>query len=68
MSEREKRYEQALNQGYSAAWDQDWDRAAAYYQQALDEVPDDPKALNNLALALFELQDYSNFKSLSQIS
>ena len=59
MSEREKRYQQALNQGYSAAWDQEWDRAAAYYKQALDEVPDDPKALNNLALALFELQDYS---------
>jgi len=59
MSEREKRYQQALNQGHSAAWDQDWDRAATYYKQALDEVPDEPKALNNLALALFELKDYS---------
>jgi tetratricopeptide (TPR) repeat protein len=59
MSKRTKHYQQALNLGYSAAWDQDWDRAATYYKQALDEIPDDPKALNNLALALFELQDYS---------
>ena len=58
MSEREKRYQQALSHGHSVAWDQEWDRAATFYRQALDEIPDDPKALTNLALALFELQDY----------
>ncbi|MBU1662266.1 MAG: tetratricopeptide repeat protein, partial [Chloroflexi bacterium] len=58
MSEREKRYQQALSHGHSAAWDQEWDRAATFYRQALDEMPDDPKALTNLALALFELQEH----------
>jgi tetratricopeptide (TPR) repeat protein len=59
MSEREKRFQEAINQGHSAAWDQNWDRAAAFYKQALDEKPDDPKALNNLALAYFEMQEYA---------
>ena len=58
MSEREKRYQQALSHGHSAAWDQEWDRAATFYRQALDEMPDDPKALTSLALALFELQEH----------
>jgi tetratricopeptide (TPR) repeat protein len=49
-----------MNQGHSAAWDQAWDKAAAYYRQALAELPDDPKALTNLALALYELQDFDN--------
>jgi tetratricopeptide (TPR) repeat protein len=44
-----------MNQGHSAAWDQDWEQAAKYYRQALVEFPADPKALNNLGLALFEL-------------
>ena len=58
MSERENRYQEAINQGHSAAWDQHWDEAATFYRQALAENPDDPKALTSLALALFELQDY----------
>jgi len=58
MSEREKRYQEAIKQGHSAAWDQDWERAATYYRQALAEQHEDPKALTNLALALFKLQDY----------
>ena len=60
MSEREKRFQEAINQGHSAAWDQDWGRAAAFYQQALEEKTDDPKALSNLALAYFEMQEYSD--------
>ena len=31
-----------MNLGHSAAWDQQWDRAAAYYRQALAEFPDNP--------------------------
>jgi len=58
MSERQERYKQSMNQGHSAAWDLEWDRAALYYQQALDEIADDPKALANLALAWFKLEDY----------
>lgn len=58
MSEREIRYKEAVNQGHSAAWDRDWERAASYYRQAVAEKPEEPKALNNLALALFELREY----------
>ncbi len=55
---QEQRYQQAMNQGHTAAWDQDWNRAATFYGQALDENPDDPKALSNLALAFLNLQEF----------
>ena len=51
-------FQQAMNQGHSAAWDQKWDQAAKFYQQALEEFPDDPGALTGLGFALFELEDY----------
>ncbi|HEY9078213.1 MAG TPA: tetratricopeptide repeat protein [Anaerolineaceae bacterium] len=53
-------FQQAMNQGHSAAWDQDWEKAAAYYRMALEEFPDNFLALSSLGLALFELQDYSS--------
>lgn len=58
MSEQEQRFQQAMNRGHSAAWDQDWDRAAAFYSQALDERSEDPKALTSLALAFLNLQEF----------
>ena len=58
MSGNQERFQQAMNQGHSAAWDQAWDKAAQYYRQALAEFPEHPKALTNLGLALFELQQY----------
>ena len=58
MSEPGKRYQEALNKGNSSAWDQDWERATAYYRQALGEKPRDPKALTSLALALLKTQSY----------
>ena len=48
----------AMNEGHSAAWDQSWERAASFYRQALEEIPDHPQALTSLGLALFELHDY----------
>jgi tetratricopeptide (TPR) repeat protein len=51
-------FQQAMNQGHSAAWDQNWEKAAIYYRQALDESPENPQALINLGLALIELQEY----------
>ena len=47
-----------MNQGHSAAWDQDWEKAAGFYQQAVAEFPDHPLALSSLGLAFFEQQDY----------
>ena len=43
-----------MNEGHSAAWDQEWSKAAVAYRNALQEMPDHPKALNSLGLALFQ--------------
>ena len=51
-------FQTAMSRGHSSAWDQRWDKAAQAYQQALDEFPDNPKALTSLGLALFELQRF----------
>jgi tetratricopeptide (TPR) repeat protein len=51
-------FQKTMNQGHSAAWERNWDHAAAFYRQALEEFPEEPKALTSLGLALFELQDY----------
>lgn len=50
-------YEKAMNQGHSAAWDQNWEEAVRCYRIALTESPDDLQALSSLALALTEKQD-----------
>jgi tetratricopeptide (TPR) repeat protein len=72
MPGREDIFQKAMNDGHSAAWDQEWDKAAAAYQQALQEFPDHPKALTSLGLALFQLgnveeslQIYMNVAKLS---
>lgn len=56
MTGREDIFNKAMNEGHSAAWDQAWDKAVVFYKTALEEYPDNPKALNSLGLALFELQ------------
>ena len=58
MSADDQRYKQAMNLGHSAAWDQEWERAASFYSQALDSIPEDPKALMNLALAFLNMSEY----------
>lgn len=47
-------FEQAMNRGHSAAWDQQWDKAIAYYRAALTEFPEDHVALSALGFALFQ--------------
>jgi len=54
----QQRFQQAMSQGHSAAWDQMWQQAADYYRKALAEIPDHPLALTSLGLALFELKNY----------
>ena len=49
-------FNKAINAGHSAAWDQNWTKAAEYYQAAVDEFPENPKALRNLGLSLFQLK------------
>ncbi|MCE9644772.1 MAG: tetratricopeptide repeat protein [Chloroflexi bacterium] len=73
MPGREDIFQKAMNEGHSAAWDQEWDKACVAYRRALQEFPDNPKALNSLGLALYQLgnmeealQIYMNVAKLSQ--
>ena len=58
MAGNNEAFQKAITKGHSAAWDRQWDKAAVAYQQALEEIPNNPKALTSLGLALFELQRY----------
>jgi tetratricopeptide (TPR) repeat protein len=64
MPGREDIFQKAMNEGHSAAWDQEWNKAVAAYRAALQEIPDHPKALNSLGLALFH---EGNFEEALQI-
>ena len=64
MPGREDIFQKAMNEGHSAAWDQEWSKAAVAYRKALQEMPDHPKALNSLGLALFQ---QANFDEALQI-
>jgi tetratricopeptide (TPR) repeat protein len=72
MPGREDIFQKAMNDGHSAAWDQEWGKAAVAYRQALQEMPDNPKALNSLGLALFQQADYEEalqiYKRVAQIT
>jgi len=72
MPGRDDIFQKAMNEGHSAAWDQEWDKAVSAYRRALQEIPDHPKALNSLGLALYQLgnieeslQIYSNVARIS---
>jgi tetratricopeptide (TPR) repeat protein len=47
-------YEQAMNLGHSAAWEQDWVVAITNYGQAIREFPDDAEAHLALGFGLLE--------------
>jgi tetratricopeptide (TPR) repeat protein len=59
MSGNQSEFQRTMNLGHSAAWEQNWEQAATHYQTALEEFPNDTKALTSLGLALFELEDYN---------
>jgi tetratricopeptide (TPR) repeat protein len=48
-------YEQAMNTGHSAAWDQDWQTAIGAYGRAIQEFPTDAEAHLHLGLGLMEI-------------
>ena len=60
MAGREDVFRKAMSDGHSAAWDQEWEKAAMAYQQALKEMPNHPKALSSLGLAFFQLERYED--------
>jgi tetratricopeptide (TPR) repeat protein len=53
-------FEQAMNAGHSAAWDQDWDKAILAYARAIQTKPEDPLAHNSLGLALLQARRYED--------
>ncbi len=58
MAGREDLFQKAMNEGHSAAWDQNWGLASTAYLQALAELPGNFKALTSFALAQYQLQNY----------
>ncbi len=72
MTGREDLFQKAMNDGHSAAWDQLWNKAAASYRAALTEMPDEPKALSSLGLALYQMQEFEEalqiYRRLSEVS
>lgn len=52
MAGNREAYEQSMNAGHNAAWDQDWGTAIKAYGRALSEYPDDTDAHIHLGLAL----------------
>lgn len=59
MAGREDVYQDAMNKGHSAAWDQRWDLAAEHYQKAVEVKPGSSQAVNNLGLAYYQQQKYA---------
>lgn len=49
-------YEDLMNIGHAAAWDQDWDRAVQAYSMAVQARPDIPAAYNSLGLSLIQIR------------
>lgn len=58
MTDQMQELQKLMSKGNSAAWDQKWNDAAAYYQQALEIDPENFKALTNIGLAYFEMHEY----------
>src|ERR1043165_986462 len=72
MPGREDIFQKAMNEGHSAAWDQEWSKAISAYRAALQEMPDQPKALNSLGLALFQQGSFDEalqiYKRVAQVT
>lgn len=72
MPGREDIFQKSMNEGHSHAWDQEWSKAASAYRNALQEMPDHPKALNSLGLALFQQGEFEEalqiYKRVAQVS
>jgi tetratricopeptide (TPR) repeat protein len=58
MAGNEEVFQKEMNEGHSAAWDQNWEQASKAYRRALAEFPENAKALNSYALAQYQLQHY----------
>lgn len=60
------KFQVLMNQGHSAAWEQDWEKAVEFYRQALEESPDHLMALASLGLSHYQLKQYDEALRLYQ--
>ena len=60
MAEQEQEIQELITKGHSAAWDQKWEDASKYYQQALELDADNLKALSSLGLAYYEMRSFDS--------
>jgi tetratricopeptide (TPR) repeat protein len=60
MARNRELFEQSMNAGHSAAWDQEWNKAIVQYARAIQEIPDDPMAHTSLGLALLQAKRYDD--------
>ncbi len=58
MAVEQQELHSLISKGHSAAWDQKWADAAAFYQQALEIEPENLRALTSLGLAYYEMRDF----------
>jgi tetratricopeptide (TPR) repeat protein len=71
MTERQEEVQKAMSRGVSAAWDQDWDKAATFYRQVLVYDPNHSKALTSLGMAFLKMENFQEalkcYKRASEI-
>ena len=72
MAENRAQYEEALMQGHSYSWDQEWDQAIQEFQRAINFSPEEPAPYAGLGMAFFELADLekslNNYKLAARYS
>ena len=68
MAGRREVFDEAMRQGHSAAWDQNWERAITAYRKALQEFPEDTSTLTSLGLALLQIDDLGSALDVYQRS
>ena len=54
MAGNQEIYQQSMNAGHNAAWDQNWSQAIQAYSKAIQQIPDDGEAHIHLGLALLK--------------
>jgi tetratricopeptide (TPR) repeat protein len=58
MRDNTTQFDNNMQLGHNAAWEEHWKQASAFYRRALEIIPDNPAALNSLGLALYQQGDY----------
>ena len=72
MRDNKTQFDNNMQLGHNAAWEEQWKQAAAFYRRALEIIPDDPTALNSLGLALYQQGEFSQsinaYKKVTEVA